>query len=174
MEIHTLEKNKMDVVRALAETSVKVSEARALLESMKTDQAKFVAERELKALEAVDKALTESKTTLDQASNNYEEAKVLLASISGFSDYLKDAHLEFKKLITSFKERSDLWDFMAKERENIADEQKKQLLIGTAKLSAERESIEQQKKAVERDKAKIKDDRETIERAITRLKEGKI
>lgn len=142
----------MDAVRALADTNVKVSEARVSLFKIMEQEASYIAEREKKALEAVDKALADSASTIAEAKENYARVMVLVSTVSEFADFLKKSQELFSSTVSDFEEHVILWESEAEER---------------------RKSLESFAQAIKDDKVRIKNDSESLDRGFVELAQGK-
>lgn len=171
---HEFEQEKMNSIKALADTNVKIGEARGVLEALKKEESVYLEEREKKAVEVVDKVLADSKEVLGEVKENYQEVKDLLNSASSFADFLKEAYGSFTGLVEKFSEKSAAWE------EEVARQQKEfagirqQISNDQVRLKNDREAIEKKEASLLVEKRKIDDQRATLERAINRLKEGRI
>lgn len=161
-------------MKALADTNVKVSEARVALSNIKEEESKYLVEREKKALLVVDKVLADSATILAEARGNYEQVMSLHKTVSEFSDFLKQEYESFKSLIAQFDERSNAWDLAASKREASMAELKVQIDSDKIRIKNDAEGVERDRQMLAIDRKKLNDDRGVVERAIIRLKEGRI
>lgn len=174
MELHELEKQKMDTVKALAEMSMQVSQARNLLTKLESEETEYLDIRERKALDRIAKVLADSQELLEQTSKNYAEIENFGHVVSDFAAQVAIAYDQFQSLISDFDERSEEWDKTIKDREKEITEQKKALEIQRVILQNDQKTIEMKKKALANEAKKIEDRRATLARAIKRLKENKI
>jgi uncharacterized protein involved in exopolysaccharide biosynthesis len=171
---HEFEKEKMDSIKALADTNVKIGEARGVLENLKKDEVVYLEEREKKAIEVVDKVLADSKEILEEATKNYQGVKDLLNSASSFADFLKEAYISFSSLVAKFSEKSAIWEEeVTRQQKEIADI-KQQISNDQVRIKNDQEALQRKEASLVDEKRKIDDQRATLERAINRLREGRI
>lgn len=171
---HEFEQEKMNSIKALADTNVKIGEARGVLEALKKEESVYLEQREKKAVEVVDKVLADSKEVLKEATENYQEVKDLLNSASSFADFLKEAYSSFTTLVGRFSEKSEIWEKeVARQQEEFAVI-RQQISDDRVRIKNDREAIQREREVLSNEKRKIDDQRATLERAINRLKEGRI
>jgi len=171
---HEFEKEKMDSIKALADTNVKIGEVKGVLENLKKDEVVYLEEREKKAIEVVDKVLTDSKEILGEATKNYQGVKDLLNSASSFADFLKEAYTSFSSLVEKFSEKSAIWEEeVTRQQKEIADI-KQQISDDQVRIKNDREALQRKEASLAVEKRKIDDQRATLERTINRLREGRI
>lgn len=171
---HEFEKEKMDSIQALADTNVKIGEARGVLEKLKKDEVVYLEEREKKAIEVVDKVLSDSKEVLGEATKNYQGVKDLLNSASSFADFLKEAYTSFTDLVSKFSEKSAIWEEEVTRQQKEFADIKQQISDDQVRIKNDREALVKKEASLADDKRKIDDQRATLERAINRLREGRI
>ncbi len=174
MEEHTLSKEHMDSVRALADTNIKIGEAKNTLIKLQEQETSYLAEREEKVLSRIQKILDDSKDLLAEAQSNYSKIRELNGTVSSFTEFLKGAYQAFLELLKNFRERNDLWDNKVSEIEKGFEDIKRQIDSDKVRIKNDQDSMERAKASMALERRKIDDDRATLERAIKRLKEGKI
>jgi len=174
MEEIEVSKAKMDALKALADTNIAVSRAKETLQVLEENEAKYLLEREKKVVERVGKALNDSAQLVEQTIQNYELVK-------GFSDSVTEAGKKVSEVVESIEKHSALhearvsaWEAKCNEQDAWISEQKKVIHLGHISLNSEKEGIEKRKKLLDQIERKLVDERGTLERAIKRLKEGKI
>ncbi len=146
----------MDIVKELAATNMKISDAKNILFKLQEDETVYLEIREKKALAQIEKILDESKELLDKTHENYDEIHDLCVSVCSFADFLTEAHGKFQGLLETYKESSDRWDAeFAKRHAELAEIKKN--------LAVERSIIENEKKGIEKAKQKIKEAEALIE-----------
>lgn len=161
-------------MKALASTNMKVSEVQANLLKLQATEAEYLKQREEKAQARISALLERSHEIISRIGKNYSDVKDFSNSLSTFAGFLLEAQSSFELLQESFEEKTKTWDETIKAQEKKTKEVEKALLVESARIETEKKTIEQAKKKIEEDKRKIADDRGTLERAINRLKEGKI
>lgn len=164
----------MESLQALAETNMQISEAKALLSQIREDEVSYLAEREKKALARIQKIHDESEEIARKTKENYAEVHEICVLASGMVGFVHESHRQLSELAQTLEEKSVEWE--KQEEKVLADlaETKKLLYADRIKVQNERKGLENAKKAFAKDVKKLQDDRGTLERAIKRIKEGRI
>jgi len=174
MEIQVINSEKMEALESLAKTNVAVSDARTILTKLKEEESAFLNKREEKALAQVKKIHNESEEVLREAFSNYEEIKKFGSSVADVLAFLLEAQNDFQALQTKFEEYTNVWKKNIDDAEKQLNNIKKQLKTDQTQLKNDQTALEKAQLRITEDKIKLVDERETLDRAITRLKEGKI
>lgn len=169
-----LEKEKMDSVRALAETNMQISEAKTLLFKMREEEKAYIASRSNKALTEIQKIFDESSELVQGIRSNYKEVNDVTKEASILTTSLLEARENLTILIKDFEEHSKHWEKQVKEREKVFEDIKKDIKKDQVTIANDKKSIEKQKTLLKEEQRKIEDQRATLERAIERLKQGRI
>ncbi len=165
---------QMEALKALSDMNLKVSEVRAELSELETMKEAFIVSREKEVSERIDALLQESRETIKETVQNYQDMKSFHKEVSTFADILRENKESFVKLVDSFEESKELWSKQVEEQENALIEAKKTLTVDRVKIENDRKSIESARKELERATRKLESDRGTIDRKIARLKANKI
>lgn len=171
---HIVDKEKMDSLKALAETNMKVSETKNILIKLEETETEYLVGREKKAMERIQKVHDDSADLLKETHSNYELTSSLLTSVSASADFLGTAYEQFKGLLTDFEERNEVWEKNCEKWEANAAEVRQKIKVDQVKLENAKKSQEIREKAIENSLIKLADDEGTLKRAIGRLKEGRI
>lgn len=155
LNIEELEKEKMEKVKELASTNMKISEAKNLLFKLQEDETAYLVEREKKALNKIDEVLKDSQKILKETHSNYAEVHEFCQTIVSFVDFLHSAQDTFKEMLTEFRERDDEW------QKEFNVQQEKSIEIKKI-LGIERINIEKEKKWIENERKKLSDERSRI------------
>lgn len=174
MEIQELTKENMDSVKELAATNIKISEAKNMLFKLQSDEASYIEEREKKTLTKIQALLDESADILRQTHENYEQVHEFCREITSFCDFLSEAHGKFGGILENFQKHSDEWDKEFDRQNAELAEIRKNIIVERGILAGEKKGIEEARKGLEKEMAKMRDERGTLDRAIKRLREGKI
>lgn len=164
----------MDALKALADTNMKISEAKNALATIKKDEAEYITAREAKALDAIQRVLDDSAALIKQAKENYTELGDLYKSASELATFVIEAQGNFKKMIADFEERNVLWQEKVTKQEAEMVSLWKQIKTDKTEIANEKKNIARAQKKLDDDKKKIADEWGEIERAIKRLKENRI
>lgn len=164
----------MDSVKELAATNLKISEAKNIIFKLQEDETVYLEEREKKALVRIDKVLEDSRELLDLTKGNYNEVHEFCKTISSFANFLSEAHTKFGGVLESYKERNDEWNIEIDRQNAELEEIRKNITIERSLLANEKKNIEKAREGIEKEMKKMVDERGTLDRAIIRLKEGRI
>lgn len=174
MDITQVDAQKMDALKALSETNLKVSDARVNLANLKEEEGQFIKERENNAVKRVQEIFEESRLVLNEAAHNYQMTTELASTTTDFSSFLLDAYDKFKDIRTSFAEHRTKWEEEVKKREEQLGELKKHVEVDRKLVETSKGTIEKALKSLEVERKKIDDDRQTLARATERLKQNRI
>lgn len=174
MEIIEIEKARMDSLKALSETNMKVSESRVALAQLQEQVDAFILDREEKALNKISEMLEQSKATLQETHDNYDAVHSLARTASEFAAYLTESFAKLTAIRTTFDEKTALWGKEVEKTTEKYAEIQKLLKIDRDILKNDREGLEKEKRKLEIERIKLKDEWGTLERAIARLKQNKI
>ncbi len=174
MEEHTLPKEHMDAMRALADTNMQIGIAKNTLIKLQEQETSYLEERERKVLARIQKILDDSKDLLAEAQSNYSQIRELHGTVSSFTEFLKGAYEAFLGLLKDFRERNDAWDNKVSEIETGFENIKRQINTDKVRIKNDTEALERAKAKMLIERRKIDDDRAELDRAIKRLKENRI
>lgn len=169
-----LDKEKMDAVKALADTNMKVSEAKASLALIKADEGKYLAGREKKALELVERVLEESSLLLREARGNYEQVKDLHKGAGAFAEELSAAQRGLSEAVKGLETAGAEFELRAEILRKEVEAARQEVKTDQVRLKNDRESLQRERDALSRESRIVADERQAIDRAISRLKQGKI
>lgn len=174
MDEHELSKEHMDSMKALADTNMKIGEAKGTLLKLQEQETSYLKEREEKVHARIQKILDDSKELLAEAQANYSKIKELHDTVSSFSSFLSSAYDFFIGILKDFREKNDLWDNQASEIEEGFAKIRQEINNDRIRIKNDQEALIQRKKVLDVEKVKIDSDRGELDRAITRLKENRI
>lgn len=174
MNTQIIDKEKMESVKALADLTIKISDAKNILTTLQESETAYLVEREQTAITRIKKILEDSSDLISQAHKNYEDIQGLSNEVSGFCVFIGEIHDSFSESISEFREYQQEWDNYISEREKQVADFRKSVEIDSQLLENERKNIESGKKSLEVERIKLEDERETLRRAIQRLKKNKI
>lgn len=174
MEKINVTHEQMIALEKLAETNLKVSEAKNALSLLKKQEIEYIEEREKKTLDRIQVLFDESKQIIAQTKKNYEEVHTFNNTVISFSDALCEMHTKFSDILKDFDTREQKWSQEVTRQEKEALDIRKMLKQEEARLENEKKNLDKSFKKLEDEKTKLKDERETLSRAIERLKKNKI
>lgn len=167
-------KESMDALQALADTNMKVSQAKAALAKLEEDETEYLLSREQRVVERLNRTLIQSETLVTETLNNYALVKSFADAVSHTADAVVAATQEIVRRDETFKDTINAFEAHCNTQEAKLAEQKKVIQSAHILLNSEKEGIERQKKLLSEKSRKIADERATLERAITRLTEQRI
>lgn len=148
--IKELEQEQFNSVKMLADTSLKISEAKNTLFKLQEEETQYLIEREKKTINTINKTLENSAGLVKTIKDNHEEVRQYSRTITAFADYLKEMYDKFKVLQESFVERNKLWEQNMKRQEEI--------------IAKQRKEVEAEQKLIKLDEEKLKEMREDLEK----------
>lgn len=152
----------MESMKVLADTSMKISEAKGVIFKLQETETEYLVEREEKAMTRINKLFSDSKDLLDKTKNNHEEIRKYAATVSEFHEFLNKTFDTFQSLLSNFNERNDLWERNIRKKEEEMASMKEE-------IKAEQKLIEIDKKDIEEKRKSIKQAQEQIESRQTTL-----
>lgn len=164
----------MIALKALADTNLKVSEARNSLNKLQEQETEYLVSREKKAMDRIQGAFDTSKDLLEQTNKNYELIEDFAKSVAGGATFLEEATTAFQALVEAKETHYTLWEKDIKNQEETIESLMKGLKIKEKDIESGKSSLEARNKKLQEDIRKFNDEKGTVERKIKRLKEGRI
>ena len=174
MNTQEISKQQMEGMRGLADTNIKISDAKNILFKLEETETEYLEEREKKAVKRIQQVLEDSKDVLDMVQKNYYEVTQFNNTVSSFADSVMELYGKLVTCLDKFDEKSDLFEKETLRQSNEFNEIKKQIKIDQVSNENEKSNIEKAKESLAERERKLESDRGTLDRAIKRLKEGKI
>lgn len=109
----------MDSIKALADTNIKISEAKNVLFKLQETETEYLVAREEKAIQRIQKGVEDSRNLLEEVKNNHNAVQEFYRTVCGVSDFLEKAQTDFFSLLENFNRKSELWE---KEYQKQCDE----------------------------------------------------
>lgn len=154
---------QMESLKALADTNLKISEAKTLLRDLQESETEYLNEREKKALERIQKVLDESTKLVAKTRNNHEEIHKFCTEVSSYAGFLKEIHVKFQAMLADFKERDVQWNLQCtRQHEELAlirkgiEHDQKDIETGRDEIKQGNEKAEQEKALIESRQEQIK------------------
>lgn len=155
MNIQTLDQQTMTALETLAQTNVKIGEARGILADLKLTETSYFEEREKATIEKIQAVLDDSEGIVAKIHDNYYEITQFYADITSFVGFLSQIQESVQTTIESFNKKVDVWEGQTKREEE--------------RLGVLRQNVETQQKQLDIDKKsrtealkKIKDEKQLI------------
>lgn len=174
MEQHLIDTKQMDAMKVLSEITLKISEAKNTLVSLQEQETEYLISREKKAMDRIQAAFDASKVLLEETNKNYESINEFATTVTEGAKFLSAAQEAFSALRTSFETKQALWERDIKNQEETITGLRNLLKIDAVKIENDKKAIVSATKVLEVKTIKMNDERETLDRAIKRLKEGRI
>lgn len=171
---HVLDKEKMEAIEAIAALNLKISETSNNLRELQEKEAEYLVLREEKAVARVTKALNDSSEMLQEINKNYESITILKNSVFDLCEYVATVKSSFDLLIARHDESVAQHENHITEQEQKISQAREEIRIQKEVIEQEIKSIERQKEDLKKQEIKNNDERATLERAIARIKKGKV
>jgi len=170
MEEQILEENKKVSLSELAKIEVSISESRAELEKLKSEEEEYFNIRESKVKELIDRVLKESKEVFNEIVNHHTE-------LSSFSNRLNDFKEEVIKTSQYVNKESQSLENRTQDADNILnlklielDKIKKDIQNNKSQIESDKKEIEILKEKLRIENKILLDKRQAFERAWKDLK----
>ncbi len=167
-------KQHMEALKGLADTNLKISEARNLLNALQEQETEYLVSREKKAIVRLQGVLELSHNLVEETNKNYEIINDFSKSIMDGAKFLENANDSFRKLIEEKDKHYENWERDIKNQEETIIALRNGLKVELSTVQSEKNQIETVKLNLEKEKLKLDDERGTLDRAIQRLKSNKI
>jgi len=167
-------KEHMDALKALAQANIDISAARETLAKLKAEETDYLTSREKLALKRIDVVLEESKELVAQIDKNYAVVADYAKDIHEGGKFLGEVYAEFKELLAKKEEKDELVRKYLENEEKKVQNLRNALKLDLVAIESEKKQLIVNNETLEKDKIKLKDERGTLDRAIARLKKGKI
>lgn len=170
---HAIKSEHMEAMKALAETNMRLSEAKSDLFSLRSEESRYLEERRSAEKKAVSDALDESRGMLAEIQEIRESARDLARESLILSDKARESVAEFNRmrseLIESERVRGEeiirMLSEVREERNSLANE--------SAMIDARRKEIQSMEKGISDERRRIDSERGALERAVKRIKDKK-
>lgn len=150
MEI--LEKEHFNTLKQLADTNVKVSEAKDVLERLKSMEVEYLESREKKVRDKVQKVLNESKDLLEETRKNYQSINTLCDTVVSYVDFIKEIQGKL---------------------ENLQKERDKVNTLCEENITLQKKELSELRKTVDQDTRLLKEREEVLSQVSDRLQKEK-
>jgi len=174
MEMHEIDKQKMDSLKALAEINMTISKTREQLSKIKAEESQYFTERERELLQKLANLTTDSQEIVELAYAKHQEVQLFCRDLINFSQAAGS-------LIEDLEQAQDLFAEKDKEFKNTLKIEQDRIQGIKNELKAQKIQLENEKtgliireKELVKQETKAKDLIEELKRGISRLKEGRI
>ncbi len=150
-----LSKQNMDALSALAETNMKISEAKNTLFKLQQEESDYIREREVKTLDRIQKLYDESELLVKNTTRNNKKIHDFCNEVTQYALFLEESHRKFKELVDGFNEKSEMWDKVAKKLENDIAQARKVNENDRRSIEMREKEIEKKLKLITKEKALI-------------------
>lgn len=164
-------KDQMILQKAMAETTMKISMAKAELFKLQEAETIYLVEREKRAMEKINQTVTDNQSLIDEAKNNVEIVQKWSESLVSFSDFLDGLHAQFLELLEDFNQRNDAWEKKLNDQLSEIAEMRKHIRADQIRITNDRKGIERREKLLA-DKQEVIESRQAqIKSALEILKQ---
>ncbi len=152
---NTVSKEYMDSLKVLADTNMKISEAKGILSKLQETETDYLVGRETKALDRIEKVHEESSYLLKETKDNYREVHSLLNTASTLVQFIGEITEKFEGMITDFNARNEAWEERIKESEKVSLHLKNEIKADQIQVANDKKSLASQTKNLEKLKVQI-------------------
>lgn len=167
-------KQHMEALQALAKVNLLVSDTRSLLSKLQETETEYLVSREKKVIDRIQAVFDSSQALIEQTNKNYDLITDFAKSVEIGAKFLEKVVESFEKLTNSFEEKQKLWERDIKNQEETITGLAKGLKIESLVIEGNRKSLDERNLKLNEKETKMNDERATLDRAIIRLKQGKV
>lgn len=160
---HTIDTQTMQSVKALADTNIKISEARSVLFKLQETETEYLVEREKKILSRIQDNLEQSRSLIDETSKNHQGIKDLYSQCTSFVEFLDEVYDSFQEIVKNFDERSDMWEAKIGIQQDEILEQRKEIKIEQVRIKNDQKSLKDKEKLLQNMKSHIESRQAALE-----------
>lgn len=171
MNIQELNKQTMTAMETLANTNVKIGEAKGILQKLQEIETTYLEEREKATVLKIDSILNESEHLLSKIHSNHEEINHFYSTTASFVGFLSEIQDKFLKTITSFNQKADQWEEYVKKTQSKIDLLNRDIKVQQQGIETDKKSIEKGLKAIENGKKVIESRQAQIASALAVLEQ---
>ena len=164
----------MEALSALASVSMQISEARNVLFELQSTETEYLVSREKKAVKQIEKIVSESSGLFNEAQKNYALVNDFAKEVTECATKLNELYADFTNLVAKKEQKLALIEDSIKNQMEVLENTKKAMRVEMEGVAGQKNVIEKMKKAIDVENKKLTDQRGTLDRAIKRLKEGRI
>lgn len=161
----TITKEQMDMMKILAETNLKISDARNALFGLEEKETQYLVEREEKAVKRIAKALKASQDLVDKTGDNYAKISEFCARLCEYADFLNASQAKFQGLVELFNQRNALWEENMKIQEEDIARQKNLIKQDLKMIENKENGILESEKRLKGEAARIESRQAALEQS---------
>jgi len=174
MEIHEIDKQKMESLKALADVNMEINKAKEGLLKIEQQKDSYFAERAEELSKELATLLEDSQGILNETHSNYDKIREFCSQIQNFSESVYKLVDDLEEAQSLFTEREKEFRKTLKIEQDCISAIKRDLKTKEIHLENERVGLISREKQLVKQETKAKDLLEELKRGITRLKEGRI
>lgn len=169
MDVNIITKEKMDAMKDLAQTNIKVSEARNLLFKLQEDETSYLEMREKKVMNRINFTIEESRKVIEETKSNWTEIKSLYTVASDMVSTLNKLSLSLTESVTDFIEMNEQWERDIGKQQDDLEEIRRELKIENSVIENDKKDIKRHRKLIEEEKTLIESRQAQIKSALREL-----
>lgn len=174
MDTTVLDPEKFNAMKELATISENIAKGEAVLKELKETTDAYVLEREENVKARIAEILKESYESLQKISENRDALQRYASELGSFASGLMELLKEYRALKVTLDEKAELDGKSLKEALEKIASARQQLEIQRGTIQADADANSRERAWIAEEKRKLADERATLDRAIIRLKEGRI
>lgn len=173
-KVQQTSRDHMEALNALAQTNLKIGEARGLLVKLQEDETFYLIERERKAEMVIQGMLERSGTLLAEISKNYAEVMEYSRDVASLGEFIVSMSEDLRRMVEEFDAKDAAWWVKVGKQNEEFEKIRKDIKRDQILVNNDRIAVEAEKAKIALAWRKISDENSQIERAIKRLKENRI
>lgn len=169
-----IDSQKMSALHALAETNLKISEARAHLNELDEKETEYLVAREKRVMERITALLEESRIAIAEVQENYNGIKQFYSDVCVYVSKVTKIGDDLLTLLEKFDEVREKTDETISANEATVAEIRRAVLVQNSSLESHKAMIENREREVSAGEVKLAQDNDMLNRGIERLKVNRI
>ena len=167
--METLDQEKFDTLKELAELQTSISTGRAELKKLEETTQEYMVVREGEAEGRVLKVLEKSREALDEATDNHKELKSYNSELQAFAIELKATATAVTALFGDFGEKMDQADKNMETKHSAVSDILTEIKIERVQVTEDRKQLKRERAEVAEATKLLKDRRAVLQRGFDEL-----
>lgn len=165
-----LEKDKMDTLKQLAEVNIEISNAKAILQNLKSNIQDFLEKRKLLEEDTIRKVYSESKGIIDEIQKEFSKIHAYYNEIRSYTVFLQELQSNIISQIDVFTENSEEFIQYIQGEFTKISELKKDLENDRIINKNEFDSIQKAKVQLSKDRKHLESQQDTLATSFKEIK----
>lgn len=141
-------KEQMQALQTLADTNLKISEAKNTLLRLQEEETDYLVSREKKAVEKIEQVVKDSQSLVNEIKDNHEKVQEFYQTVSSFTGFMTETYDKFHHISEDFEKRTEAWEIKVKTQMSDVSLIRKEVQKDREKLDKELEALKDKEKGL--------------------------